>query len=94
MILEEGIAYEQLFNRTPNNTSANESGLMLVSNQGGLLGLLTSFSLLKRISPNCLGEFKLKVSPDSLNILFSKTVGGYMFKKVAHAESGVNLFLS
>ena len=43
LILEEDIAYEQLFNRVPNNTSANESGLMLVSNQGGLLGLLTSF---------------------------------------------------
>ena len=43
LILEEDIAYEQLFNRVPNNTSANESGLMIVSDHGGLLGLLTSF---------------------------------------------------
>ena len=32
-----------MFNRSPNNTSANENGLFLVSSQGGLLGLLTSY---------------------------------------------------
>ena len=43
LILEEVYAYNQLFNRPPNNTSANENGLSLVSSQGGLLGLLTSY---------------------------------------------------
>ena len=39
LILEEVYAYNQLFNRPPNNTSANGNGLSLVSSQGGLLGL-------------------------------------------------------
>jgi hypothetical protein len=43
LILEENIAYEQLLNRIPNNVSANNNGLSLINNQGGLYGLLTSY---------------------------------------------------
>ena len=43
LILEEDIAYEQLNNRAPNNQSANENGLTLLSNEGGLYGLLISY---------------------------------------------------
>ena len=43
LILTEDIAYQQLINRTPDNQSAAENGLQLLSDEGGLLGLLSSF---------------------------------------------------
>ncbi len=43
LILTEDVAYQQLINRTPDNQSASENGLQLLSNQGGLLGLLLSY---------------------------------------------------
>ena len=43
LVLTEDIAYEQLLNRVPDNTSANNDGLVLLSDEGGLLGLLSSF---------------------------------------------------
>ena len=42
LVLTEDIAYEQLLNRVPDN-SANNDGLVLLSDEGGLLGLLSSF---------------------------------------------------
>ena len=41
--LEPSIAYNQLINRIPDNESAKEDGLILLSDAGGLLGLLTSY---------------------------------------------------
>ena len=41
--LESNIAYSQLINKIPDNISAHENGLVLLSNEGGLLGLLTSY---------------------------------------------------
>ena len=43
LILTEDIAYEQLINRVPDNNSALNNGLMLLSEEGGLIGLLLSF---------------------------------------------------
>ncbi len=43
LILTEDVAYNQLINRSPDNNSANENGLVLLSNETGLLGLLRSF---------------------------------------------------
>ena len=43
LVLTEDIAYEQLLNRVPDNTAANNDGLVLLSDEGGLLGLLSSF---------------------------------------------------
>jgi len=43
LVLTEDIAYSQLINRYPDNTSATDNGLVLLSNEGGLLGLLRSF---------------------------------------------------
>ena len=43
LVLEAPIAYNQLINRVPDNQSANNNGLLLLSDSGGLLGLLTSF---------------------------------------------------
>ena len=43
LVLTEDIAYEQLINRFPDNTSALNNGLVLLSNEGGLLGLLLSY---------------------------------------------------
>ena len=43
LILEQNIAYNQLINKIPDNESANENGLVLLSDEGGLLGLLTSY---------------------------------------------------
>ena len=51
LILEEDVAYEQLNNRAPNNQSANENGLTLLSNEGGLYGLLISY-LWEKINVN------------------------------------------
>ena len=41
--LESSIAYSQLINRSPDNEAANQDGLTLLSENGGLLGLLTSY---------------------------------------------------
>jgi len=43
LILTEDIAYSQIINRSPDNSSALENGLTLVSNEGGMLGLLLSY---------------------------------------------------
>ncbi len=43
LILSEDVAYSQLINRSPDNTSASNNGLVLLSDEGGLLGLLRSF---------------------------------------------------
>ena len=43
LVLDSDVAYNQLFTRTPNNTAANNDGLYLLSDEGGLLGLLTSY---------------------------------------------------
>ena len=43
LILTEEIAYSQLINRTPNNTSAAIDDLVLISGDAGLLGLLQSY---------------------------------------------------
>jgi len=43
LVLTENIAYQQLINRSPDNSSALNNGLILLSNEGGLLGLLQSF---------------------------------------------------
>ena len=43
LILTEDIAYQQLINRIPDNNSAASNGLQLLSNEGGLLGLLLSY---------------------------------------------------
>ncbi len=43
LILTEDIAYSQLINRGPHNTSAQENGLSLINNEGGMLGLLLSY---------------------------------------------------
>jgi len=43
LILSENIAYEQLMNRLPNNSSALNNGLTLLSDEGGLLGILLSY---------------------------------------------------
>jgi len=43
LILTESLAYNQLINRNPDNQSALENGLTLLSDEGGLYGLLTSF---------------------------------------------------
>ena len=43
LVLSEDVAYDQLINRIPDNTSANSDGLVLLSNQGGLYGLLLSY---------------------------------------------------
>ena len=43
LILTEEIAYSQLLNRIPDNSSAIENGLTLLSNEGGMLGLLLSY---------------------------------------------------
>ncbi len=43
LILTEEIAYSQLINRSPNNTSAADDNLVLISDEAGLLGLLQSY---------------------------------------------------
>ena len=43
LILTEDIAYSQLINRSPDNSYALENGLTLLSNEGGMLGLLLSY---------------------------------------------------
>ena len=43
LVLDSDVAYNQLFTRIPNNTAANNDGLYLLSDEGGLLGLLTSY---------------------------------------------------
>ena len=43
LVLTESIAYEQLINRTPDNIYAINNGLTLLSDNGGLLGLLLSY---------------------------------------------------
>ena len=43
LILTEDIAYSQLINRGPHNESALENDLLLLSNEGGMLGLLLSY---------------------------------------------------
>jgi len=43
LILTEEVAYEQLFNRPPDNNAALDNGLTLLSDQGGMLGLLLSY---------------------------------------------------
>ena len=43
LILTEDIAYQQMINRIPDNQSASENGLQLLSDEGGLLGLLLSY---------------------------------------------------
>ena len=43
LILTPDIAYEELINTIPNNSSAYEDDLVLVSNEGGLLGLQRSY---------------------------------------------------
>ena len=43
LILTEDISYNQLLNRNPDNIGALNDGLTLLSNEGGLLGLLLSF---------------------------------------------------
>jgi len=43
LILTEDVAYQQLINRTPDNYSASQNGLELLSDEGGLLGLLLSY---------------------------------------------------
>ena len=43
LVLTQDIAYQQLINRNPDNTSAVQNGLMLLNNEGGMLGLLSSY---------------------------------------------------
>ena len=43
LILTEEVAYQQLINRIPDNPSAAENGLKLLSDEEGLLGLLLSY---------------------------------------------------
>ena len=43
LILTEDIAYTQLINRSPDNNSAIDNGLTLLSDEGGMLGLLLSY---------------------------------------------------
>lgn len=43
LILTEDVAYEEILNVTPVNSSAAEDGLVIVSDDGGLLALQTSF---------------------------------------------------
>jgi len=43
LILTGNMAYEQLLNRAPDNNSATENGLILLSDEGGMLGLLLSY---------------------------------------------------
>lgn len=43
LILTEDVAYNQLLNRNPDNIGALNDGLTLLSDEGGLLGLLLSF---------------------------------------------------
>ena len=43
LVLTEVVAYSQLLNRNPNNTSAENNGLTLLSDEGGMLGLLLSY---------------------------------------------------
>ena len=43
LILTEDIAYNQLLNRVPNNSSAEDDNLFLISNSSGLLGILQSY---------------------------------------------------
>tara|TARA_Y100000590_G_scaffold467718_1_gene647606 strand:+ start:653 stop:2338 length:1686 start_codon:yes stop_codon:yes gene_type:complete len=43
LVLTEDVSYVQLVNRSPDNNSALENGLTLLSNEGGMLGLLLSF---------------------------------------------------
>lgn len=43
LILTQDIAYNQLLNRVPNNSSAADDNLFLISNNSGLLGLLQSY---------------------------------------------------
>ena len=43
LILTDDVAYQQLINRLPDNVSAAENGLELLSDEGGLLGLLLSY---------------------------------------------------
>ena len=41
--LDHDTAYQELINVTPDNIYANDEGLVLLSNEGGLIGLLKSF---------------------------------------------------
>ena len=43
LVLTQEVAYSQLINRTPNNTSAANDNLALISDDVGLLGLLQSY---------------------------------------------------
>ena len=43
LVLTPDVAYEQLINRPPDNASANQNGLTLLSNESGLYGLLLSY---------------------------------------------------
>ena len=43
LILTEDVSYSQLINRLPDNTSALDNGLELLSDDGGMYGLLTSY---------------------------------------------------
>ena len=43
LILTDGQAYNNMLNSIPSNNAANADGLVLISNEGGLLGLLRSF---------------------------------------------------
>jgi hypothetical protein len=43
LVLTENLSYLQLLNRTPDNNSAVENGLILLSDEGGMLGLLLSY---------------------------------------------------
>ena len=43
LVLTPDVSYQQLINRLPNNNSADYNGLVLLSNGGGMLGLLQSF---------------------------------------------------
>ena len=43
LILTSDHAYSEMKNTIPSNNSANENGLVLISDEGGLLGLLRSF---------------------------------------------------
>ena len=42
LILTQDVAYEQLINKIPDNNSAQENNLVLLSNESGMLGLLKS----------------------------------------------------
>ena len=43
LILTEDLAYEELINIIPTNSSAEEDGMVIISNDGGLLGLQKSY---------------------------------------------------